>query len=1009
MTMRMPGLALCAMLVTGGIANTALAQAVDTRCIRDGGAALCVEPEIAPVSPDSFHDSEMWEYNLCDMRGPYLSRSRAWCEARGGTWGTDGLCTSIQPLFEPAIVPVSRAFEVEVYNACQIGWADTGWGQSIPSNILCWTGGPLYQNGTLIRDFRTLNFAGLAPSSTGCDAAWTETVHAGKWRKLTCPMGYNQRTRANGDIECWKLPVECRTVGNPVNLLDGCKMQDEIDYRSRAPGGLAVERYYNSAGFFHFEAAPVQSNDVWRTNWDRRILVPPVGTAVMAYAQRPEGTVLAFLSSGREMHNLAGGASATLERVSSGSAAWKLTTGERDVELYDGAGRLHSVTSRTGLTHTLTYDAGDRLASVTDSFGVTISFTYDANGRLGGFVAPANRVSSYGYDADGRLISVTYPDGTVRTYHYEDANWRHGLTGVTDESGQRFATWTYDAAGHANSSQRAGGVEAVSLNVGGFDPTANSGAATVVDGFGTRYVYSYKAVGGVLRISKVSRPCPNCSGDTASYTFDANGNVASHKDFNGNLTIYAYDLARNLETSRTEAYGTAIARTIATQWHPVFRLPTKITAPSGIAGVNEVTDLAYDAQGNVVQKTVTAGSRSRQWTYTYNALGQRLTVDGPRTDVADIAAYTYYGTADPCVACRGNVRTITNAAGHVTTFDAYDVDGQPTRFTDPNGVVTAMTYDIRGRPKTRVTHIGSSMAETTAFDYDARGLLVGTALADGSHVRYQYDAARRLTETTDGLGNVIQYKLDAMGNRIKEDVYDPSDALVRTRQRTYDALNRLFSDIGAADQLSSYAYDGNGNLRAATDALGRVTTRTYDGLNRQATSTDPAGGVVQYGYDAKDRLVSVKDPINSTTTYTYNGLGDLVQLNSPDTGATTYGTDANGNVSSSTDARGLTTTYTYDLLGRQTAASFSDGGIAFEYDNTAIGGAYAKGRLTRMTDPSGSTSYVYDAWGRVLARTQSIGVGVGARTFAVFYRYANSRMTGMTYPSGRTLTYQYDA
>ena len=47
-------------------------------------------------------------------------------------------------------------------------------------------------------------------------------------------------------------------------------------------------------------------------------------------------------------------------------------------------------------------------------------------------------------------------------------------------------------------------------------------------------------------------------------TYDANGNIASKTDFNGNRTTYSYDLTRNLETSRTEASGTALARTINT-------------------------------------------------------------------------------------------------------------------------------------------------------------------------------------------------------------------------------------------------------------------------------------------------------------------------------------------------------------------------------------------------------------------------------------------------------------
>ena len=101
---------------------------------------------------------------------------------------------------------------------------------------------------------------------------------------------------------------------------------------------------------------------------------------------------------------------------------------------------------------------------------------------------------------------------------------------------------------------------------------------------------------------------------------------------------------------------------------------------------------------------------------------------------------------------------------------------------------------------TRTANAGARPAETITFDYDAVGQLVKTTTPDGSSLRYQYDAAHRLTEIADGLGNVTQYTLDAMGNRIKEDVFDPSDRLQRTRQRVYDVLNRLYNDIGAAGQ-----------------------------------------------------------------------------------------------------------------------------------------------------------------------------------------------------------------
>ena len=123
-----------------------------------------------------------------------------------------------------------------------------------------------------------------------------------------------------------------------------------------------------------------------------------------------------------------------------------------------------------------------------------------------------------------------------------------------------------------------------------------------------------------------------------------------------------------------------------------------------------------------------------------------------------------------------------------------------------------------------------------------------------------------------------------MGNRIKEDIFDPSDRLQRTQQRVYDLKNRLYNDMGAAGQKAVYSYDAKGNLKAIGDPLGRNTLRNYDALDRLVSVTDAAGSVTRYGYDAKGQLLSVQDPLNLTTAYTYDGLGNQTRLASPDTG-----------------------------------------------------------------------------------------------------------------------------
>ena len=203
-------------------------------------------------------------------------------------------------------------------------------------------------------------------------------------------------------------------------------------------------------------------------------------------------------------------------------------------------------------------------------------------------------------------------------------------------------------------------------------------------------------------------------------------------------------------------------------------------------------------------------------------------------------------------------------------------------------------------------------------------------MPDGSVLRYQYDAAHRLTEIADSLGNVIQYTLDAMGNRIKEDIFDPTDRLQRTQRRVYDALNRLYNDIDASGQKSTYSYDANGNLKTSTDPLDRSTTLNYDALNRLLNSTDAAGGVTRYGYDAKDRLVvGAGSDQSDHDLHVRWARQSRRELASPDTGIATYVPDAAGNVVGSTDARGLATSVRLrraqsadarDVLGRQRRA-----------------------------------------------------------------------------------------
>jgi RHS repeat-associated protein len=220
---------------------------------------------------------------------------------------------------------------------------------------------------------------------------------------------------------------------------------------------------------------------------------------------------------------------------------------------------------------------------------------------------------------------------------------------------------------------------------------------------------------------------------------------------------------------------------------------------------------------------------------------------------------------------------------------------------------------------------------------------------------------------------------------------------------------------------SRYSYDGNGNLIQATDPLNRVNDFGYDELNRvkqvmlPAPKSTASRPVVKYGYDGQDNPATVTDPRGLTTTYVFNGVGEQRQLTSPDTNVSAMTYDASGNVKTVTDARQQVKTYKYDSLNRVTNISFTSGtGITFEYDGGATPIAAAIGRLTKMTDESGQTTYVYSAFGELVSRTQTVVSSGVMRNLTVSYTMGtsginNGKLSSITYPSGNRLNYAYDA
>jgi len=386
--------------------------------------------------------------------------------------------------------------------------------------------------------------------------------------------------------------------------------------------------------------------------------------------------------------------------------------------------------------------------------------------------------------------------------------------------------------------------------------------------------------------------------------------------------------------------------------------------------------------------------RTRTWTYTYLATGQVWTVDGPLAGAGDTTTYTYNGY--------GYLQTVTNPVGHVTTVTAWNGRGQPTTVIDPNNVTTNLTYDIHDRVLTITIDPGTHQSHYV-FEYDAIGNLAKLTRPGGGWAAYTYDAGSRLTGIQNDRGETQGFTPNATGDATSITVRTSGGSITRQQNFAYDELGRVIQAIGAGSQTTGFGYDKVDNPTSVTDARGKLWQTAFDGLNRVITETNPQGQTVQLAWSPSDQVNSHKDGRSLETTRVIDGFGHVIREVSPDRGTTTYWYDAAGNLTKTVDADGQQTDYAYDNAYRLTSATYAGASaetITYSYDSTASGNK-GVGRLTGVTEESGSAAFKYDAQGRLIRDAKVIQ----GKSYVVDYAYdSNGEVTGITLPSGRTVT-----
>ncbi|WP_443191070.1 DUF6531 domain-containing protein, partial [Pseudomonas indica] len=209
--------------------------------------------------------------------------------------------------------------------------------------------------------------------------------------------------------------------GNPINIATGNKFQLELDHV--APS-ISLERAYNSA------------DNVWRYNFSAHLRI---GTNKIAVV----------FKDGRETYFTLQGTTAIASEGEFGSLEnksdhWVYRSANNEIMEFNMKGRLTKLTQPSGTDYKLSYDK--QTIAIQNNLGETMSLTEDA------FYQPltahvGNTSIGYIYDDHQRLTKVTKKQDDLseqRFYHYEDPRNSNLLTGITDERGIRYATWTYD-------------------------------------------------------------------------------------------------------------------------------------------------------------------------------------------------------------------------------------------------------------------------------------------------------------------------------------------------------------------------------------------------------------------------------------------------------------------------------------------------------------------------------------------------------------------------------------
>lgn len=626
--------------------------------------------------------------------------------------------------------------------------------------------------------------------------------------------------------------------------------------------------------------------------------------------------------------------------------------------------------------------------------GVTFNYSYQNLHQVAGVGAA--------YDS----LTVSGPNGYSETYTMELAPALNVnvFRGKTDSIGR---SWIYQRDFYKRIREIA-------------EPEGNKVSVTYVNGMVATKTLTPKAGSGLGTLTE-SLDYPVCSIATP-LCWRPNW----YKDAKGNQTDFVYNSSGLLTEQTDPADASGVRRKTYIEYEATGlkrKTRVRVCGQGTTCGTNAEIRTEYEYFGNtflptVVREVDLATGQTLETVNSYDASGNLLSVDGPRSDVNDVSYYrydvlgrktweisppaadgkrlakrfTYRDSDDKVIAIEsGSIPNETSSA--LTVFDRTD-----------------LTYDSRRNVVQEIVTAATLKQTATSKSYDMLGRLECSAQRMNPAI-YASLPASACTLGTQGAG-----ANDFGPDRIVKNTYDAAGQLLKIQKAFGTTLQ---------EDYATYTYSPNGKQTSLTDARGYRASMTYDGHDRQtkwnfpsktATGTVSTTDYEEYGYDANGNRTSLRKRDGSTLTYQYDALNrntvkvvpERSGLAATHTRDVYYGYDLRGLQlyarfdSAAAASEGLTTTY--DAFGRMASSAFKMDGVT----RTLSYASDKNGNRTELTWPDATkTSYAYDGLDRMTTLYQG---AIGSTTNMVSYTYNNRGLRAtQTGRFSQATTLGYDA